>query len=115
MTPPISCFLSATGIRFLGLPVPAEELSFPRSRPTGHRDPDSNGISTFRTSETRPGWVPSLSRGGGVLLAGVTSTSQRLPLLNGQPCTPLPHSVDRAWDHETSSRVHLHSPVRSSP
>jgi hypothetical protein len=26
---PVSCFLSATGIRFLGLPAPAEELGLP--------------------------------------------------------------------------------------
>jgi hypothetical protein len=32
---PVSCCLSATGIRFSGLPAPAGEFSFPHGRPTG--------------------------------------------------------------------------------
>ncbi len=32
--------------------------------------PDPDGVVTFRTAETRPGWVPSAPRGGGVLSAG---------------------------------------------
>ncbi|MDX6654875.1 MAG: hypothetical protein QOH18_1616 [Solirubrobacterales bacterium] len=90
-------------------------ISLPHGRPTGSPTTRTHRGSTFHTSETRPGWVPPLPRGGGVHLDGVTSTIQRLPLLNGQPCTPLPHSIGEAWDHEASSGVHLHSPVRSSP
>jgi hypothetical protein len=45
----------------------------------------------------------------------VTSTGQRLPLRNGQPCTPLEQPISGAWDHEASTGVHLRSPVRSSP
>ena len=44
-----------------------------------------------------------------------TSTTRRLPLRSGQPCTPLPRPIGGAWDHETSSGVHSRSPVRSSP
>lgn len=33
---PFSCFLSAAGIGFLDLPVPAEELGFPCGRLTRH-------------------------------------------------------------------------------
>jgi len=36
--------------------------------PDLHPDPD--GVVTFHTVEMRPGWVPSVPRGGGVLAAG---------------------------------------------
>jgi hypothetical protein len=32
--------------------------------------PDPDGVVTFHTVEMRPGWVPSVPRGGGVLAAG---------------------------------------------
>lgn len=86
-------FLLAFAYRrsLLGLPVPATD--FRRSlrlayRTTAYDDADSVGVSVFRTCETRPGWVPSLLRGGGVIPTSETSTDRRLPLLNGQPCTP---------------------------
>lgn len=59
----------------LGHPVPARRIppfltvGLPRRR----SGPDSVGVPAFRTCETRPGWVPSLLRGGGVVPAIVTS------------------------------------------
>jgi hypothetical protein len=48
-----------------GSSCPAVELGLPYGRLTGcvRTHPDLNGVSTFRTSEMRPGWVPSLPRG----------------------------------------------------
>ncbi len=46
----------------LGHPIPAGGLGLPHGRLTGQR-PDPNGVTTFRTHELRPGWVPSLPRG----------------------------------------------------
>ena len=60
---PVSRCLSAAGVRFLGHPVPAGELGLPHGRPTGACAPDPNGVSTFHTSEIRPGWVPPIPRG----------------------------------------------------
>ena len=61
---PVSCCLSATGIRFLGHPVPAGELGLPHGRLTGPCwCPDPDGVTTFRTHEIRPGWVPPVPRG----------------------------------------------------
>jgi len=112
----VSCCLSAASVRFLGHPVPAAELRLPHGRPTGRLlHPDPNGVATFHTSEIRPGWVLPLPRGGGVHPDGGTSTTRRLPLRSGQPCTPLRQPIGGAWDHETSSGVHSRSPVRSSP
>jgi len=84
-------------------------------RPGGCFHPDPNGVATFHTSEIRPGWVLPLSRGGGVHPDGSDLHHRRLPLLNGQPCTPLQRPIGGAWDHETSPGVHSRSPVRSSP
>ena len=54
---PVSCCLSAAGIRFLGLPVPAQGLFLSRDRPTLHRvrRRDLDGVSMFRTNEIRVG------------------------------------------------------------
>ena len=43
------------------------------------------------------------------------ATARRLPRSSGLPCTPLPLPTGGAFSHETSSRVHGCSPVRSSP
>ncbi|MGW9595401.1 HNH endonuclease [Streptomyces chartreusis] len=80
---PGSRFLSASGIGFLGHPVPARELSLPRGRPTGPRRPGPQRVPTFDTNEIRPGLVLPLPRGGGLHLAEVTSAGQHLPLLSG--------------------------------
>ena len=73
-------------------------------------EPDDDGVITFRTSEKRAGWVPSLLRGRGVLPSCVLDSlaltrHRRL----GQP------SVRRLVNHGASSKVHLHSPVRTFP
>jgi hypothetical protein len=70
-------FLSAFARRhwLLGHPVPAREFRFPHGRPTGTSAdaPDSVEVPVFRTHETRPGWAPSLLRGGGVLPTSAAS------------------------------------------
>jgi len=51
-----------------------EGSAIPYGWPTGPpKRPDSVGVPAFRTCEKRPGWVPSLLRGGGVVPAIVTS------------------------------------------
>lgn len=66
MAVPVSCRLSATGIGFLGHPVPAQEFGLPHGRPTGPKCPVLDGVSTFHMCKTRSGRVPSIPRGGGV-------------------------------------------------
>lgn len=70
---PISHRLSAPGIRFLDILSPLGiHLSY--VRPTRQETlQDPNGISVFRVIETRPGWVPSLRRDGGVHTTGTVS------------------------------------------
>jgi len=73
----VAGFLSAFARRhsLLGHPVPAREFRSPHGRPTGPPPggPDSVGVPMFRTHEMRPGWVPPLPRGGGVLPTSAAS------------------------------------------
>ena len=71
----VSCRLSPTGIRFLDILFPPENSALLTvGLPTRHRGgPDSVGVPMFRTHEMRPGWVPPLPRGGGVLPTSAAS------------------------------------------
>jgi hypothetical protein len=61
---PVSCRLSATGIRFLVILCPLGSWAFLAvGLPVLLPGPDPDGVATFRAYELRPGWVPSLPRG----------------------------------------------------
>ena len=111
-------FLSAFAHRhsLLGHPVPARDFRSPHGRPT---EPPADGrtlsgFSVFRTHETRPGWVPSLPRGGGVLPTSAASligachftTASPLPRCNLPPAELL------ITEH---TKIHSRSPVRPFP
>jgi hypothetical protein len=85
-----------TGIGFLSHPVPAGELGLPHGRLTGPSiGSDSDGVSTFRMREMRPGRVPSMPRGRRCSRGRSGASGRRLPLPSGQPCTPVEHPVFR--------------------
>ena len=92
-------------------------LGLPHGRLTGrqHWRPDPDGVSTFHTRETRPGWVPPLPRDGGALPAG--RTSRPAPAASQRPVPAPRHCIPStgARRNETSTGVHSRSPVRSSP
>lgn len=72
----------------LGHPVPAGDFRSPHGRPT-RRCLDPGRVSTFRTSESRPDWVPSLPRGPAVLSRPVRSLRPPLaPSSRGQALSP---------------------------
>ena len=104
---PVSCRLSATGIRFLGHPDPAEEFSLPYGRPTSPTALDPNGVSTFRTHETRPGWAPSLPRGGGVPPTG-RDCPRPAPAASQRPALHPAHAshLRGPGSDEASTKVH---------
>jgi hypothetical protein len=111
------CCLSAAGIRFLEHPIPTGDFC----RPYG-----------WLTEIFRPRWgyhVPHLGAATGVGalstpgFIGVTdecslaihlSQSSLCPLILN-PLLPYKPSIPTTLHHEASSRVHLHSPVQSSP
>jgi len=104
-----------TGVRFLSILFPPRHRLALRSAYQAQcLDPD--GVSTFRTSEIRPGWTPSIPRGRRCSHSRLIFPGRRLPhpsglaLFSGVAFRP---SGDLT--HEASSRVHLRSPVRSSP
>ncbi len=74
-------------------------------------------VVTFRMREMRPGWVPPLLRGRGVLgTAGYVAAP--LSQLNADcdgPKPPYQPSFQWQWHDGASSAVHLRSPVRSCP
>ena len=112
MSPRVSCRLSTTGIRLLGILLPPRSsapltVGLPSSQPA----PGPDGISTFRTSESRPDWVPSLPRGPAVLTRPVQSLRSPLaPTSRGQALSPrslIPSpelSITRR--HQGFTRVH---------
>jgi len=97
-----------------GSSCPAEELASPYGRVTGTqlRAPALNGVSTFHTSETRPGRVPPLPRGPrcspdrSSVLQSACAASQR-PVLGPRwsvPSAGLPLHVTR--HHRGFTGVH---------
>ena len=83
---------------------------------TARRRPDSVGVSVFRTHETRPGWVPSLLRGGGVVPATETSMTGACRFTTASPLPPLQHPIGEGWDHEAyEDSLAFTRPVFPSP
>jgi hypothetical protein len=85
---PVSCCLSAVGIRFLGHPAPAAELSVPHGRPTSGRPPDRNGVVVLHMSKTRSGRAPPLPRGRWCAPGRRLSSGRHPPLFRGQSLRP---------------------------
>lgn len=97
----VSCWLSPTGIRFLGILFPPEDsASLTVGLPAHTGGLDSVGVSVFRTRETRPGWVPSLLRGGGVVPATVTSMTGACRFSTASPVPRSSVPSCGGWDHE---------------
>ena len=114
MRSPVSCRLSAVGVRFLGHPAPAGELQ-PSSRSAyrrRHRAPDPNGVVVLRMSKTRPGRAPPLPRGRWCAPDRRLSSGRHLPLFQRPvPTAPLEHPIGGGHLHEASSGVHSRSPI----
>ena len=112
----VSCRLSPAGIRFLDILFPPENSALLTvGLPTRHQGgPDSVGVPMFRTHEMRPGWVPPLPRGGGVLPTSAASPigACRFPTASPIPRCNLPPAELLITGH---TKIHSRSPVRSSP
>jgi hypothetical protein len=113
-------FLSAFAHRhsLLGHPVPASRIPpyLTVGLPGRRNGPDSVGVSAFRTCEKRPGWVPSLLRGGGVVPATETSMTGACRFTAASPLPPLQHPIGEGWDHEAyEDSLAFTRPVFPSP
>jgi hypothetical protein len=96
-------FLSAFAHRhsLLGHPVPARRIPpfLTVGLPGRRSGPDSVGVSAFRTCEKRPGWVPSLLRGGGVIPVIAISMTGACRFSTASPL-PAEAFHRRGWDYE---------------
>ena len=98
MSPRVSCRLSTTGIRLLGILLPPRSSAPLTVGLPEQPAPGPDGISTFRTSESRPDWVPSLPRGPAVLTRPVRSLRSPLaPTSRGQALSPRSSSHLRSY------------------
>ncbi len=110
---PISCCLSAVGIRFLDHPAPAGEFNLPHGRPT-----ESPAVSGPQR-DCRVAHEQDPTEQGAPLTPGTVVRSQPAvefrpaPAASQRPVptTPLPHPIDGADLHEASSEVHSRSPI----
>ena len=86
---PVSCCLSATGIRFSGRPAPAGDSAFLTvGLPGTDLRLDPIGVVTFRMRQIRPGWVPSVPRGRWCAPARPNPSGRHLPPSSGQSLSP---------------------------
>ena len=111
---PVSRRLSATGIRFSVILFPPGSWAL---LTVGLPDlgPDPDGVSTFRTHELRPGWVPPIPRGRRCSPDRLRVLQSAPALSSDQSLPPLQRPICGVSDDEASSGVHSRSPVRSSP
>ena len=88
---PSSRCVSAAGIRFSVIRFPPGSWAL---LAVGLPDlgPDLDGVTTFRTYELQPGWVPSLPRGRRCSSRPSRFLDRRLPLYRGQSLHPAPAS-----------------------
>src|SRR6266498_5348105 len=114
---PVSCCLSATGIGFLGvLFPPRDSASLTVGLPPHPRRGGPDGVSTFRTYETRPGRVPAIPRSGGVHATVEPSSVAACRFATARSSSSPPARPDPgSCRNEASPLVHARSPFRSSP
>jgi hypothetical protein len=104
-----------------GHPVPPGDsapLTIGLPRQTTSTDPD--GVSMFRTRETRPGRAPSVSRGRRCSHDRPEIHGRRLPLPNGQPLSPRsycpPRGAGVTGHHQGFTGIHPSSlPLTCGP
>src|SRR5215831_2800288 len=105
---PVSCRLSATGLRFLGHPAPAGELSLPHGRPTGSNPPAGPQRGCRVAHEQDATGQGALFTPGMVVRSRPTTTFRPAlaALLRPVPAAPLKHPIGEVHFHEASTRVH---------
>jgi hypothetical protein len=90
---PLSCCLSAAGVRFLGVLFPLRNWALLTvGLPRHHKDiVDPDGVPTFHTHEIRLGRVPSVPRRRRCSHGHRSVLGRRLPTLSGWPLISLRH------------------------
>ena len=113
---PLSCCLSAAGIRFLGIlsrpgiPPPLRPAYHAAS---GSADPDE--VSVFRTRETQLAQGALFTPGAAVSTQPAVLPAAACRISTASPCHPGPQPAPGRIIDEASARVHCHSPHASLP
>jgi len=111
LRPRFPAAVSATGIRFLGHPAPAGELSLPHGRPTGHHTAGPQRGCHVAHDQDMTG-QGALFIPGTVVRSRPATTFRPAPaaLPRPVPTAPLKHPIGGGHFHETSARVHAIHP-----
>ena len=113
---PVSCCLSATGIRFLGHPAPAGELSVPHGRPTGHhRDRTPTGLPCCACASCDRAGRSLYPGDGGAFPAGDYLPAGTCRSSTASPCGPAGTSHRRGAPSRDVSESSRHSPITPDP
>ena len=115
MSPRVSCRLSTTGIRLLGILLPRSSAPLTVGLPSSQRlDPTGFPRSAH---QSRPGLGALFTpRPSGAHTTGPIPPAAARPSTRGQALSPRsPIPSPRAVHYEASSRVHSRSPARPSP
>ena len=109
---PVSRCLSAAGLRFLGHPSPAGESGSPRGRPSGGLAAGPQRGCCVAHEQDATGQGASLIPGA-VVRSRAATTLRPAPaaLPRPAPTAPLQRPTCEGHLHETSSEVHLRSPI----
>ena len=107
---PVSCRLSAAGVRFSVIPFPPRDRPLLTVGPPTHTGPDPDGVTAFRTHELRPGWVPPIPRGRWCSPGRVASPTGTRRFPAASPSIPPTTSHRRSPLHEASNEGSRHSP-----
>ena len=109
---PVSCCLSATGIRFLGHPAPAGELGLPHGRLTEHQGAGPHRGCHVAHEQDATGQGALFTPGTAVRSRPVTIPRPAPAAFQRPvPMAPLEHPIGGGHLHEASSRIHLRSPI----
>ncbi len=107
----VSCCLSATGIRFSGHPVPAQEFRVPYGRPTRQRRAWTwTGFPRSTPARYDRVGCPLYPGDGGAHPGRMPCPTSACRFTTASPYTALPPPTCAAPDNETSTRVHAIHP-----
>jgi hypothetical protein len=109
---PVSCCLSAAGVRFSGHPVPARELGLPYGRLTGHHTwcRTLTGLPRSAPARYDRDGCPLYPGDGGALPGRMPCPASACRSAAASPCTPLEHPTGGATHHGASTGVHAIHP-----
>ncbi len=107
---PVSCRLSAAGVRFLVILFPLGDWAFLAVGLPGRHARTPTGLPRSTRMRCGRGGCPLYPGDGGAHTAGMMSPAAACRFAAASPYTPLQHPIAGARDNEASTRVHAIHP-----